>query len=139
MAANAAALKLKPLLTLYGSAAPLRWYVSTALSLRIVLFLRSPSSSFLEFFVYCCSKLHVDDLRLLVIVLWHVWFLRNKLIHEQVTLAAKDIVSWSICFLSDFDAANVPLPCCPVYKNSVKWKRPPTHISLALSYNFFFN
>ncbi|KAL5784349.1 hypothetical protein ACOSQ2_006741 [Xanthoceras sorbifolium] len=40
-------------------------------------------------------------------------------------MEAKDIVSWAVCYLQDFDIANqVPLRCI-ASKAAVKWKRPP--------------
>ncbi|KAL5861780.1 hypothetical protein ACOSQ4_003076 [Xanthoceras sorbifolium] len=87
--------------------------------------MRSSTFSFLEFFVWCCSNLMMDDIRLLVTVLWRVWFRRNKMVHENLKMEVKDIVSWAICYLNDFDDANNKHPYCQSNQHSVKWKRPP--------------
>ncbi|KAL5765169.1 hypothetical protein ACOSQ2_017763 [Xanthoceras sorbifolium] len=76
-------------------------------------FFSSPSSSFLDFFVYCYSSLRPTDLCLLLVVLW-----------KQLSLPAIDIVCWSISFLNEFVAANFlprpqAVPCA-----AVRWSKP---------------
>ncbi|KAL5832378.1 hypothetical protein ACOSQ4_017732 [Xanthoceras sorbifolium] len=93
--------------------------------IRICSAMGSSASSFLDFFVWCCSNLMMDDIRLLVTVLWRVWFRRNKMVHENLKMEVKDIVSWAICYLNDFDDANNKPPFCQSNQHSVKWKRPP--------------
>ncbi|KAL5779658.1 hypothetical protein ACOSQ2_010395 [Xanthoceras sorbifolium] len=61
------------------------------------------SSSFLDFFVSCCS----------------IWYRRNNLVHSKVLLLAIDVVSWSRVFLAEFSTSNLlssalPAPCTAI-------------------------
>ncbi|KAL5798041.1 hypothetical protein ACOSQ2_002861 [Xanthoceras sorbifolium] len=88
-----------------------RWRIGDGTSTFVMCSaMRSSTFSFLEFFVWCCSNLMMDDIRLLV---------------TNLKMEVKDIVSWAICYLNDFDDANNKHPYCQSNQHSVKWKRPP--------------
>ncbi|KAL5780128.1 hypothetical protein ACOSQ2_010865 [Xanthoceras sorbifolium] len=65
----------------------------------------SSFSSFLDMFMHCCFVLKANDMRLWMVVIWCSWFRRNGLVYSGTPLLAVDIVSWSINFIKELDAA----------------------------------
>ncbi|KAK0588291.1 hypothetical protein LWI29_037252 [Acer saccharum] len=66
----------------------------------------SCSASFQDFFFYCSKILGGKELELLCVVLWHVWFLRNQLVHGGGHQDMESVVSWAEEFLAKFYEAN---------------------------------
>ncbi|KAL5760883.1 hypothetical protein ACOSQ2_019721 [Xanthoceras sorbifolium] len=59
----------------------------------------------LDFLVTSKDKLEVFEFKLLCVVLWRVWFRRNRAIHGLLLLPAGEIVDWSCAFLFHFQEA----------------------------------
>ncbi|KAL5782799.1 hypothetical protein ACOSP7_007828 [Xanthoceras sorbifolium] len=88
-------------------------------------FLASPDIFLLMFF----SVLKREELKVLCIVLWRTWYCRNKFVHDNMMLDAKNIVPWSRFLLEEMTAASRPVPS-PKSGGSAAhslafWVRPP--------------
>ncbi|KAK3225380.1 hypothetical protein Dsin_005242 [Dipteronia sinensis] len=82
---------------------------------------------FREFFISCINCLHADQLALLCIILWRVWFLRNQIVHSNKKGDVHGVVNWSRAFLMKYQGAiaSCVLREAPVQQMSVRWN-PPT-------------
>ncbi|KAL5774533.1 hypothetical protein ACOSP7_012090 [Xanthoceras sorbifolium] len=89
----------------------------------------SLSSNFLDFLIGARNNLRRIDFELLGVILWQVWFRRNKSIHSQILFPARDVVAWSCTFLADFRAAIEGSPAAiivhPACALSSTWVPPP--------------
>ena len=68
---------------------------------------RGKERSFLDFFGNCVIRLKKEDLCVLSVVFWHIWSLRNLLVHGGGTWMVEEILPWSKDFLKEFQAVNV--------------------------------
>ncbi|KAL5579315.1 hypothetical protein UlMin_011757 [Ulmus minor] len=59
-----------------------------------------------EFLLSANDCLPLENLEFLCILLWRIWFRRNKLIHEQIWLDENSCYSWAKQHLADFLEAN---------------------------------
>ncbi|KAL5539505.1 hypothetical protein UlMin_045992 [Ulmus minor] len=62
--------------------------------------------TFKEFLLSANDALSSEDLEFLCILLWRIWFRRNKWIHEKVWLDDESCFSWARQHLADFVGAN---------------------------------
>ncbi|KAL5780225.1 hypothetical protein ACOSQ2_010962 [Xanthoceras sorbifolium] len=87
--------------------------------------LRLPAvGSFFDFIIACSSVLLVQEMELLLVLLWRFWFRRNRAVHSAPLLTVEDTVGWSELFLADFQAAAAaapPLRCPPPVE---RWQAP---------------
>ncbi|KAL5864153.1 hypothetical protein ACOSQ3_001667 [Xanthoceras sorbifolium] len=68
--------------------------------------LRLPAAgSFLDFILACFSILLVQEMELLLVLLWRFWFRCNRAVHSAPLLSVEETVGWSERFLVDFQAA----------------------------------
>ncbi|KAL5831206.1 hypothetical protein ACOSQ4_016560 [Xanthoceras sorbifolium] len=58
--------------------------------------------SILDFLTSARQRLQVQRFELLCVVLWRIWFCRNRAIHGKLLIPAGDVVDWCCEFLSDF-------------------------------------
>ncbi|KAL5750231.1 hypothetical protein ACOSP7_024834 [Xanthoceras sorbifolium] len=67
-----------------------------------------------------------EDLELLVVALWRIWFCRNRFVHEIVLLPTIDVLNWSLSFVSEFLTANLfsPVKCVNAGPILSSWKSP---------------
>ncbi|KAL5578350.1 hypothetical protein UlMin_020049 [Ulmus minor] len=78
----------------------------------------------LEFLLSANDALSSENLEFLCILLWRIWFRRNKWIHEQIWLDDESCFSWARQHLADFVKAN----CTerdPVKKSTASTWQPP--------------
>ncbi|KAK2659019.1 hypothetical protein Ddye_005552 [Dipteronia dyeriana] len=103
----------------------------------------SEGDRFIDFLISCRNLLSCEDLELLCIILWRVWYRRNSLVFKSATLLDKDIVPWAIAFLDEFRLANERVrgglegdrtnaivwqpPCFGFYKVNVDAALPTSH------------
>ncbi|KAK3222428.1 hypothetical protein Dsin_009453 [Dipteronia sinensis] len=64
------------------------------------------SLCFQDFFSSCTQNLGKKELELLCVVLWRVWFLRNKLVQGVGQRGLENVVPWSEEFLEEFMVVN---------------------------------
>ncbi|KAL5567922.1 hypothetical protein UlMin_024497 [Ulmus minor] len=80
--------------------------------------------NFKEFLLSANDALSSENLEFLCILLWRIWFRRNKWIHEQIWLDDESCFSWARQHLADFVKAN----CSerdPVKKSTAStWQAP---------------
>ncbi|KAK3212236.1 hypothetical protein Dsin_016942 [Dipteronia sinensis] len=60
-----------------------------------------------DFILVCMDQLRTHELELLCVVVWSLWYQRNVLVHNSISLLADDEVPWAEFFLEDFRKANV--------------------------------
>ncbi|KAK3183220.1 hypothetical protein Dsin_030506 [Dipteronia sinensis] len=84
------------------------------------------SLCFQDFFSSCTQNLGKKDLKLLCVVLWHVWFLRNQLVQCVGRHGLKNVVPWSEEFLEESMVVNgvVGIQREQVRQNEIKWHPP---------------
>ncbi|KAL5747772.1 hypothetical protein ACOSQ2_025069 [Xanthoceras sorbifolium] len=62
----------------------------------------SNSLCFLDFIMACHYQLlHMEFLEFIVL-LWRVWYRRNKVVHDNVALSMEETVAWAHDFFQDF-------------------------------------
>ncbi|KAL5733887.1 hypothetical protein ACOSP7_031748 [Xanthoceras sorbifolium] len=66
------------------------------------------------------------DFELLCVLLWQIWFHRNKALHGGRLLEVDKVISWSASFLQEVQQANAhpPRPLTAT-DGSVRWLPPP--------------
>ncbi|KAL5773584.1 hypothetical protein ACOSQ2_013508 [Xanthoceras sorbifolium] len=68
--------------------------------------LRLPATgSFFYFILVCHVSLLVHEMELLLVLLWHFWFHRNRAVHSAPLLSVEETVGWSELYLADYQAA----------------------------------
>ncbi|KAL5567268.1 hypothetical protein UlMin_030432 [Ulmus minor] len=72
----------------------------------LIHFKLSAQCTFKEFLLSANDALSSEDLEFLCILLWRIWFRRNKWIHEKVWLDDESSFSWARQHLADFVGAN---------------------------------
>ena len=58
------------------------------------------------FFSLCMSSMLRDEIEFLCLILWRVWFCRNKWRNDSQLMASKDVIPWARSFLAEFRIAN---------------------------------
>ncbi|KAK3187923.1 hypothetical protein Dsin_027484 [Dipteronia sinensis] len=69
------------------------------------------NDQFLEFFISCINGLQAEELALLCVVLWRVWYSRNQVVHTKRKCNMEDMVCWSDVFLSEFQTVSASSLC----------------------------
>ncbi|KAK3225297.1 hypothetical protein Dsin_005159 [Dipteronia sinensis] len=64
------------------------------------------NTHFQDFFLFFVQILNSEELVLLCVILWRVWFWRNQKIHSPSTVRTEDVVSWATGFIDDYRSAN---------------------------------
>ncbi|KAK1586636.1 hypothetical protein Q3G72_004481 [Acer saccharum] len=69
-------------------------------------------------------RLDTNNLELICVVWWHIWFLRNRMVHSSEKFVVEDIVIWCVEFLDEYKAANVIIEERGglLIHNQLKWK-----------------
>ncbi|KAK3230935.1 hypothetical protein Dsin_002816 [Dipteronia sinensis] len=62
---------------------------------------------FQDIMVLCKNILRVDEFELLCMVLWIVWYRRNRSIHDSKLLADSEVVPWAAFFIAEYRGANI--------------------------------
>ncbi|KAL5820684.1 hypothetical protein ACOSQ3_022566 [Xanthoceras sorbifolium] len=78
---------------------------------------------FFDFLLYCRGCRLVDELELLLVIVWRVWFRRNKLVHSSSILSAEDTVQWAKDYIAEF-RATVFVPKLQCEPPLVRWRAP---------------
>ncbi|KAL5736435.1 hypothetical protein ACOSQ2_031223 [Xanthoceras sorbifolium] len=87
--------------------------------------LRLPAvGSFFDFIIACSSVLLVQEMELLLVLLWRFWFRRNRAVHSAPLLTVEDTVGWSELFLADFQAAAAAAPSLRCPPPVERWQAP---------------
>ncbi|KAK2655782.1 hypothetical protein Ddye_008834 [Dipteronia dyeriana] len=61
---------------------------------------------FLDFLLAYKDQLSVDDMELLCLVVWSVWYRQNGLVHNSAIVYVEDVVPWVVSFHEDYKRAN---------------------------------
>ncbi|KAL5549576.1 hypothetical protein UlMin_004807, partial [Ulmus minor] len=65
-----------------------------------------PQCDLKEFLLSANDELSLENLEFLCILLWRIWFRRNKWIHERIWLDDESCYSWARLYYADFLEAN---------------------------------
>ncbi|KAL5562198.1 hypothetical protein UlMin_031945 [Ulmus minor] len=65
-----------------------------------------PQCDLKEFLLFAFDNLSLENLEFLCILLWRIWFRRNKWIHERIWLDDESCFSWAQLHQADFLEAN---------------------------------
>ncbi|KAL5733091.1 hypothetical protein ACOSQ2_032783 [Xanthoceras sorbifolium] len=60
----------------------------------------------LDFLLPLQVSLPVEEFEFFSILLWRIWFRRNKVVHGGCVLEADDVVAWAKVFVRDFASVN---------------------------------
>ncbi|KAL5826304.1 hypothetical protein ACOSQ4_018101 [Xanthoceras sorbifolium] len=71
------------------------------------------------------SQLRVEELEAFCVVLWRLWFKRNREVHVQSSLSIGEVVDWSSAFLSEFQVAAVIPSTAAVQDRAARCWSPP--------------
>ncbi|KAL5565353.1 hypothetical protein UlMin_028517 [Ulmus minor] len=87
------------------------WGCKTLESLKVlcdsfIRFKLPPQCDLKEFLLTANDCLSLENLEFLCVLLWRIWFRRNKWIHEQTWLDDESCYSWARQHLADFQDAN---------------------------------
>ena len=53
-----------------------------------------------------CSYIRFVLFEFLCIVMWRIWFKRNRKVHDNSVIHEEDVVNWAAAFLNDFWRVN---------------------------------
>ncbi|KAL5563736.1 hypothetical protein UlMin_033483 [Ulmus minor] len=84
-----------------------------------------PQCDFKEFLLTANDCLSVENLEFLCVLLWRIWFRRNKWTHEQIWLDDESCYSWARQHLEDFLDANCRREALPKKRVNSPWQAPP--------------
>ncbi|KAK2659425.1 hypothetical protein Ddye_005958 [Dipteronia dyeriana] len=82
---------------------------------------------FQDFFLFFIRILRTDELELLCVILWRVWFWRNQRNHAPIRFRLEDVLSWAFGFIEEYNCANKPVSenIHPQVNLGSKWCPPP--------------
>ncbi|KAL5576513.1 hypothetical protein UlMin_018212 [Ulmus minor] len=106
------------------------WGCKTLESLKalcdpLISFKLPPQCNFKEFILTANDCLSLENLEFLCVLLWRIWFRRNKWIHEQTWLDDDSCYSWAKQHLQDFLDANLRKEALPKKSVNTPWQAPP--------------
>ncbi|KAL5563132.1 hypothetical protein UlMin_032879 [Ulmus minor] len=84
-----------------------------------------PQCDFKEFLLTANDYLSLENLEFLFVLLWRIWFRRNKWIHERTWLDDDSCYSWARQHLDDFLDANLRKEALPKKRINTPWQAPP--------------
>ncbi|KAL5566290.1 hypothetical protein UlMin_029454 [Ulmus minor] len=84
-----------------------------------------PQCDFKESLLTANDCLSLENLEFLCVLLWRIWFKRNKWIHEQTWLDDESCYSWARQHLEDFLDANIRIEALLKKKVNSPWQAPP--------------
>ncbi|KAL5566455.1 hypothetical protein UlMin_029619 [Ulmus minor] len=84
-----------------------------------------PQCDFKEFLLTANDCLSLENLEFLCVLLWRIWFRRNKWIHERTWLDDDSCYSWARQHLDDFLDANFRKEALPKKRVNIPWQAPP--------------
>ncbi|KAL5764168.1 hypothetical protein ACOSQ2_016762 [Xanthoceras sorbifolium] len=93
--------------------------------------------SFFDFVLACAHQLSVDEFDLFIVVVWRIWFRRNRWVHQKVVIPVSGVLNWAVAFLSEFRSAVLPvmnsgqLVASPAVLNSRQIAAAPAVLNLA--------
>ncbi|KAK2662640.1 hypothetical protein Ddye_001214 [Dipteronia dyeriana] len=79
------------------------WRIDTLL--KVKLFVWRACNNWIPTMV-CLKDLSMEDMAVLLVVMWHNWFRRNRIVHGMPNIDMCDVVVWSEAFVSDYRKAN---------------------------------
>ncbi|KAL5575992.1 hypothetical protein UlMin_017691 [Ulmus minor] len=105
------------------------WGCKTLESLKVlcdsfIRFKLPPQCDLKEFLLTANDCLSLENLEFLCVLLWRIWFRRNKWIHEQTWLADESCYSWARQHLADFQDANFQKEVLPKKGANKPWQAP---------------
>ena len=77
--------------------------------------------------VYCRSILSKEEVELLCIIFWRIWFWRNQLLQDSQCRRSEDVVAWATDYIGEYRKANQVGESLPSRLHStcpVKWSKP---------------
>ncbi|KAL5550996.1 hypothetical protein UlMin_001172 [Ulmus minor] len=83
-----------------------------------------PQCDLKEFLLFAYDNLSLDNLEFLCILLWRIWFRRNKWIHERIWLDDESCYSWARLHQADFLEANCRKGDPPKKVVASPWQAP---------------
>ncbi|KAL5572899.1 hypothetical protein UlMin_022496 [Ulmus minor] len=83
-----------------------------------------PQCDLKEFLLTANDCLSLENMEFLCVLLWRIWFRRNKWIHEQLWLDDESCFSWARQYLVDFQDANFQKDVLPKQGASKPWQAP---------------
>ena len=63
-------------------------------------------ANILDFFSSCLWLLQQQELEVLCVMLWRIWFQRNQIVHASIPIELSRIFSWALEYISEFSTAN---------------------------------
>ncbi|KAL5543309.1 hypothetical protein UlMin_007093 [Ulmus minor] len=83
-----------------------------------------PQCDFKEYLFFANDSLSLDNLELLCILLWRIWFRRNKWIHKHIWLDDDSCYFWARQHLADFLEANCKKEESSKKEVATPWQAP---------------
>ncbi|KAL5556985.1 hypothetical protein UlMin_039221 [Ulmus minor] len=83
-----------------------------------------PQCDLKEFLLTANDRLSLENMEFLCVLLWRIWFRRNKWIHEQMWLDDESCFSWARLHLADFQDANLQKEVLPKQGACKPWQAP---------------
>ncbi|KAL5560825.1 hypothetical protein UlMin_037036 [Ulmus minor] len=100
------------------------WRLRISSKIRIFLFKLPSQCDLKEFLLIANDRLSLENMEFLCVLLWRIWFRRNKWIHEQMWLDDESCFSWARQHLADFQDANFQKEVLPKQGASKPWQAP---------------
>lgn len=60
------------------------------------------------FFSACVQRLKTNEIVLLSVIIWRIWYVRNQLVHGKGWVGVESIVSWFMGYISHYRTTNLP-------------------------------
>ncbi|XP_062100668.1 uncharacterized protein LOC133806595 [Humulus lupulus] len=60
-----------------------------------------------EWLLDCMSSLSKEEGEKIIVLLWRIWYRRNKMVHEHVWMDDKYVVEWALKYLGRYQEAQV--------------------------------
>ncbi|KAH7576834.1 hypothetical protein JRO89_XS01G0158800 [Xanthoceras sorbifolium] len=84
---------------------------------------------FFDFLLVCYAQLATPKLEQLLVLLWRVWYRRNRFVHTGLLDNSEDILCWSNSFLHDFQVASpVSSVANLIIRDLPSWVAPPPNV-----------
>ncbi|KAK4836846.1 hypothetical protein QYF36_000641 [Acer negundo] len=107
----------------------------------VLLCLGIKSVAFQDFLLFCVNNLTQQELALICVIAWRLWFLRNRYIHDGGLIEVISVVDWCKNFLVEYEAAGgsgdsvvaSSVGIRSLWPESFRWKAPVSNASVAIT------
>ncbi|TXG48428.1 hypothetical protein EZV62_027722 [Acer yangbiense] len=73
------------------------------------------------------SVLKRDELEVMCVVFWRIWYWRNQFVHSSPNACNEDIIAWATNYMEEFRKANLGVMCRPLLSagqvSPMKWSK----------------